>query len=397
MKKKILGIAFGLLLASSAWAATYNMGNRRVVNVGAPTGGTDATTKTYVDVGTGDVSIAAAATVDLATASRQKCSATITGSGGPITAFGTVPQGVLCKLTFTGLPQITYNSTSLKLPWQFSITMSPGATLSCQSLGSGNWSCTDYVAGIDWKNRPLPSLPGGRQYFTGDASNCCANNYIVGSGFHEYGNGQTDGATTNNGTFAMPMMSDIRTGTAGGYTVPAQGAIIGGKAFMGGSGGVGTNGAFQYEFGAEVFENRASTVADQHVNCIGYIPSQVSTRCDTNGDTAIFFEDETQFANWQCRTTRASSPGTTVDTGVPAVATLTGIHHFEIVIPPSGTPLTFWIDNLQVCSISTNLPNTITNQPSGINPFVELFKVVGTATQDRLTYVRGVFDWRLAP
>jgi len=80
--------------------------------------------------------IASAATVDLTNLAGN--TATVTGSTGPITSFGSPPAGDLFYLTFTGTPGITHNGTSLLIPGQENITIIAGDQVRVESLGSGN-------------------------------------------------------------------------------------------------------------------------------------------------------------------------------------------------------------------------------------------------------------------
>lgn len=82
-------------------------------------------------------SIAAAATVNLAAATGNYVH--ITGSGGPITSFGTLPAGPEFCLVFDAAPTVTHNGTSLIMPQALSVTMAAGDILIVRSEGSGNW------------------------------------------------------------------------------------------------------------------------------------------------------------------------------------------------------------------------------------------------------------------
>lgn len=86
--------------------------------------------------------IASGATVNLATATGDIVS--ITGSTGPITSFGVMPEGARFELLFTGAPTITHNATSLILPSSTNIVASAGDSMVVRSLGGGNWRCLAY-------------------------------------------------------------------------------------------------------------------------------------------------------------------------------------------------------------------------------------------------------------
>ena len=84
--------------------------------------------------------IAAAATVDLSTATGNEVH--ITGTGGPITSFGTVAAGAEFILIFDSTPTVTYNATSLIIPGGASLTVAAGDVWRVVSEGSGNWRIT---------------------------------------------------------------------------------------------------------------------------------------------------------------------------------------------------------------------------------------------------------------
>jgi hypothetical protein len=90
-----------------------------------------------------------AATVDLSTASGWYCD--ITGST-TITAFGTVPAGVLFILRFAGALTLTHNASTLILPGGVNIAAAVGDVAWMVSLGSGAWRCISYVtASVTWQ------------------------------------------------------------------------------------------------------------------------------------------------------------------------------------------------------------------------------------------------------
>lgn len=80
-------------------------------------------------------SIAAAATTNILSATS--IFATVTGSGGPITSFGTGTNRIRF-VTFTGAPILTYNATSLILPTLANIQVAAGDTMIVQSDSSSN-------------------------------------------------------------------------------------------------------------------------------------------------------------------------------------------------------------------------------------------------------------------
>lgn len=81
--------------------------------------------------------IAAAATVDLSAATGNNIS--LTGTGGPITSFGTVPAGAMFFLTTAASVQITHNATSMICQNAQNIITQAGDRVAVESLGAGNW------------------------------------------------------------------------------------------------------------------------------------------------------------------------------------------------------------------------------------------------------------------
>lgn len=61
-----------------------------------------------------------------------------------ITSFDTVAAGILRFVKFSGALTLTYNATSLILPGTANIATAANDTAIFQSLGSGNWICTQY-------------------------------------------------------------------------------------------------------------------------------------------------------------------------------------------------------------------------------------------------------------
>lgn len=91
--------------------------------------------------------VASAGTVDLGAISSQLVR--LTGTGGPITSFGTVAAGVRKKVRVaTGTFVITHHATSLICAangWT-SILTGPDDFFEVESLGSGNWIISSYTA-----------------------------------------------------------------------------------------------------------------------------------------------------------------------------------------------------------------------------------------------------------
>lgn len=87
--------------------------------------------------------IAAGATTNLATATGAYVH--VTGSGGPITSFGTATAGVVRFVEFDAAPIITHNATSLILPGGADIRAAAGDAGVFISEGGGNWRCLSYV------------------------------------------------------------------------------------------------------------------------------------------------------------------------------------------------------------------------------------------------------------
>ena len=80
--------------------------------------------------------IASAATVNIGAAVGR--TVFITGTT-TITSFGTVGDGVIKIVRFTGALTLTHNATSLILPGGANITTAAGDALLAMSLGAGNW------------------------------------------------------------------------------------------------------------------------------------------------------------------------------------------------------------------------------------------------------------------
>lgn len=87
-------------------------------------------------------SIASAGTCDIG--SKDAGTLTVTGTT-TITSFGTVSAGIRKRLIFGGALTLTHNATSLILPTAANITTAVGDVAEVESLGSGNWRCTNYA------------------------------------------------------------------------------------------------------------------------------------------------------------------------------------------------------------------------------------------------------------
>ena len=91
-------------------------------------------------------SIPAAATVDLSLASCPGTSVVISGSGGPITSFGTAPPGTQRVVRFSGTPTIVHNTAAIVLPGVANIVAAVGDVMFLQaSPTAGVWKCTNYL------------------------------------------------------------------------------------------------------------------------------------------------------------------------------------------------------------------------------------------------------------
>jgi hypothetical protein len=87
--------------------------------------------------------IAAAETTNIAGATGNFV--TVTGNGGPITAFGTIAAGAWRLVHFSGAPQLTHNAAALILPTAANITAAAGDVALFVSLGGGDWRCASYL------------------------------------------------------------------------------------------------------------------------------------------------------------------------------------------------------------------------------------------------------------
>jgi hypothetical protein len=106
----------------------------------------------------GIASITATSTTNIGTANSNVV--LITGSA-VINALGIAPAGSERTVLFSGSPSLTYNATSLVLPYATDIGVLPGDGGKFISLGAGNWQCISYARDL--------FLPGtSAQYFRGD-------------------------------------------------------------------------------------------------------------------------------------------------------------------------------------------------------------------------------------
>ncbi len=87
------------------------------------------------------VTLASSATTDIGNANSNNI---IISGTTTITSFGTVAEGVVRMIRFSGALTLTHNATSLLLPNGTSITTQNGDTAIFRSLGSGNWICISY-------------------------------------------------------------------------------------------------------------------------------------------------------------------------------------------------------------------------------------------------------------
>lgn len=89
--------------------------------------------------------IASAASIDLGAATGSWVD--ITGTTG-ISALGTADEGDEILVRFLGALVLTYNATTLILPWGTDIKTAAGDFALFRSLGSGNWICVEYLTAV---------------------------------------------------------------------------------------------------------------------------------------------------------------------------------------------------------------------------------------------------------
>lgn len=121
-----------------------------------------------------EVTLASAATVAIGAAAAN--SILVTGPTA-ITAFDSIADGAVRRITFGGALVLTHNATSLILPGAANITTAAGDVAQFLSLGSGNWRCVSYmrangtpvVAGTPSSDEPVNAQTGtSYTYVTGD-------------------------------------------------------------------------------------------------------------------------------------------------------------------------------------------------------------------------------------
>jgi hypothetical protein len=100
------------------------------------------------ELATRSASVTAAATTDIGV--KDEGTVLVTNAAGTIaiTSFGTVSAGIKKLVTFVvsgGSLSLTHNATSLILPGSSNISVTTGASLMAESLGSGNWKIHWYA------------------------------------------------------------------------------------------------------------------------------------------------------------------------------------------------------------------------------------------------------------
>ncbi|MGG7581041.1 hypothetical protein [Rhizobium sp. Nf11,1] len=105
------------------------------------------------------VDVASAATTNLAGAASWNVR--ITGTTGPITSFGTAPEGTLRFVRIQGIVQINHG-TAIVLPGAANITSAANDCFIAKSLGSGNWIVLVYQ-----KATPVKGLIQTQAQYTG--------------------------------------------------------------------------------------------------------------------------------------------------------------------------------------------------------------------------------------
>jgi hypothetical protein len=100
------------------------------------------------ELGTRSTAVTAAATTDIGAKDEGTVLVSNAVSTIAISSFGTVSAGIKKLVTFTvtsGSLSITHNATSMILPGAANITVTTGASLYAESLGSGNWKIHWYT------------------------------------------------------------------------------------------------------------------------------------------------------------------------------------------------------------------------------------------------------------
>lgn len=311
--------------------------------------------------------IASASTIDLSTATGNQ----VTVSGGvTITGLGTVAaNGIAYVLTFTGSPLITYNATSLILAGGLDRQATPGATLTCFSLGSGNWTCPYFSPGsASWTDRPLPALPGFR---------------IELQVFNE-GNLDYPYTWSSSGTGAGFFGQNSSSSSIGGWTVES-GTTTTGTAYVLSAG---LNQVFLGGGQWEIYSRWKIPTLSDGTNTFTVI-SGLNDTPGAAGANAAYFRVDTN-TDYRCVTRKASTE-TAVGSGVTVVANTA--HDFEIVINKAATIAFFYIDGTQVCgNVTTNIPATTSGMA---HVPTQILKSAGTTNRTMFS-TRGRMDYRIS-
>lgn len=156
-----------------------------------------------------EVSIASASTVNIGAAASNNVYITGTTT---ITAFDTVSAGITRKVRFAAALTLTHNGTSLILPGSANITTAANDCAEFESLGSGNWVCTQYK-----KANGTSVVNGFTQSLAGNGYTKFPNGLIINWGAIALGAGGTGSVT-----FALGFPSAVvsiavqQVGTRGG-------------------------------------------------------------------------------------------------------------------------------------------------------------------------------------
>lgn len=105
------------------------------------------------------VVLASSATTNIGSANSNNI--VITGTT-TISSFGTVAEGVVRMIRFSGTLTLTHNATTLQLPNGTNITTQDRDTAIFRSLGSGNWICISYKSITALTNKYIPYFDGTR-------------------------------------------------------------------------------------------------------------------------------------------------------------------------------------------------------------------------------------------
>lgn len=239
------------------------------------------------------VTLASAATTDIGAQAANTIN--ITGTTA-ITSLGTIAAGAKRTLIFSAALVLTYSATALILPGAANIATAAGDVAEFESLGGGNWKCTNYtradgtaVVGSPGRNliyNPLFNV--NQRVYTSGAATTAANQYtfdrwrVVTSGqaislsgvvatFPAGGGGQiVEGADLLSGTYTLSW--------TGGGTAKINGAVVanGGQVSL----TAGTNvdvvfvGQVSYpklEFGSVKTSWEIRTFAEEELRCKRYL------------------------------------------------------------------------------------------------------------------------------